>query len=110
MDPSGSLKPSFNRLALCGMLLKWVQVYIEWKQHVNHLRDAVAVNAPDLEHQPHVDLESDSDDLPTVPLTLDVPHPLVEDPSEDPPPWRYPVYTHSTSARSLQVTLYKCSL
>ena len=64
---------------------------LEWKRHVDHLRNANAVNTPDLEHQPRVELESDSDDLPTVPVLQDVPQPLVKDPSEDPPPRRYPL-------------------
>ena len=64
---------------------------LEWKRHVNHLRDATAVNTPDLEHQPRVEPESDANDLPTVPVFQDEPQPLVKDPSEDPPPRRYPL-------------------
>ena len=63
--------------------------------HIDYLRDAVAVNihvhVPDLENQLHVEPESDSDDLPTVPLIPNVPQFLVKDPSKNPPPWRYPI-------------------
>ena len=49
------------------------------------------VNTPDLEHPPQVEPELDSDNLPSIPLTPDVPHSLVKDPAENPPPRRYPL-------------------